>query len=1513
MPLEKGGRADKAGNKYEINWVIYQLLNVIDEKIYSVTLEVIGEDEKGTDLLIVSNEGIKEHQQCKSRNASKDVWEFSDLKVKNVFKNWKTHLDRDSTRCVSLISPVSCLCLVDLNERAKNTSEKAEDFYNYQIKNSSQEFNRFYNSYCFEMGLDHSNYSDVAKSINYLKRSYYRQVSEYEMEEWAKQKINYLFVTTENIVYNSLISLIVSGNILGKEITVTFLNEYFKKEDIAYRTINLETRIYPKISELNEEFDELFFPLQGGYINRKETKICLDFINDEKSIIIHGKAGYGKSGCTQEIITYCKEKHIPYIAIKLDKHVPMRNCEEWGKTLGLPTSIPHSLNVISKNQKAIIILDQLDALRWTQSNSSESITICMELLRQVKYLNYERDEKITVIFVCRTFDLENDNNIDSIFKNKESNKRDVWERVLIENFGNEIVQSVVGEQYIEFPQKLKEILRVPSNLYIWQQLEPSKKNNSCITTSHLIEKWYEQLKRNCKTAGVSEKLLIETNEKIVFSMEKQGRLFVHKSVIKAEESVLDYLKSVGLISINENKVSFVHQSFLDCFISERMLNQFYERVEIKDIIGDKSIQSPGRRYQVQMLLQSILDYSSEDFIEFSLNLLKSCDIRYYIKYLFYEILAQITDPDDNVKQFIIENCNDEMLLNSVIYGRKQYIKILREGGILDTWYGETQFKNRVFNLLNSIQPNYDVEDVIFLSKLAFISDEDDKAIANCFSVDINEDIDDMFVLRMEMYRKHPEFAAEAYINLKAMLKKCEMRTIKLISFWVSAKIENKGKNLYRYEEDLLTSEDDIFIHHFNEVLDELIKYLPEETDIYFSDWSMRLKYKNNLERTVIELIKKANIASIESNPVQFWNRYEKWMGKGYPLFNEIILHGFTFMPSEFSNAIIGYISEDFDSRIFNLTDRADNKLGLAKKVLEKHANTCSNIIFEKLENKIIMYKSPKAAEYYRNRINQNKTKEYQRVYWSFWGDLQYELLQCLLEERLSLRGRDLLKVLKRRFNHFGTVYQNYNGHGGWVKSPVSGKKIGVNKWKEIISNNKLEKSNRRFGKEVEGGFIESSIEMFAQDFRVSASKDPELMIELILKNKMTVKKQFVDSLFSGIASSEKLNLIDYKLLEKLILEFPPDMESWRASYFCDILERKKDTSWSEEIFQILKMIAEKHINPTVDKPNVTNLDDKEMKTCDMIQSNALNCIRGTAARAIGILLWDNKEKYSFFKNTIDLLSKEDNLAVKYASLWALWPVYNIDRDWAAEKIISIFEKDIRLTCFYDTKDMFFLLYPQYRDRVINLIKRCHESEEEEVIKVGGYSIVEMHLRHGEFPEMINNISVMSMLQSESVLQMAVTYLEIDDYNESAKKIIMKFRNEQIDIEQPLSRMFYENYVNLDRDKEFLINIMKSELSNRIVHAFTNYLEKNALSIVDYSEIIFALCEKILSKKSNELRKLWGIEDELSKLIIGLYDETVNSNKSHYKEISNKCMDLWDIMFKKQIGSTRIISKQLMDR
>lgn len=318
MPYEIGGRADKHGNSYEIDCIIYEMLKVLDEKNYSVCIEALGKDEIGTDILVTNSDGQKEHQQCKARNASNEYWDFNDLKLKNIFSAWKIQLNRKDFRRVALVSSMACSFLFDLHDRACNTSGKVEDFYSIQIMKSSKKFQKFYKNFCDEMDLNSDDNNDIFKSIDYLKRIYYKQISEYQLKEMINQYIQFLFSTKVETVYNAFISLIVKEDILGQEITQIILTNYFQKQEIIFRLKDDDKRIIPRIQEINQEYRESFNPLLSGFVHRKVFDDCIKAIANEKSIIISGNAGYGKSACTEAILNYCEEKKIPYIAIKLD-------------------------------------------------------------------------------------------------------------------------------------------------------------------------------------------------------------------------------------------------------------------------------------------------------------------------------------------------------------------------------------------------------------------------------------------------------------------------------------------------------------------------------------------------------------------------------------------------------------------------------------------------------------------------------------------------------------------------------------------------------------------------------------------------------------------------------------------------------------------------------------------------------------------------------------------------------------------------------------------------------------------------------------------------------------------------------------------------------------------------------------------------------------------------------------------------------------------------------------------
>lgn len=1515
MPYEKGGRADKNGNRFEIRWVIYQLLQVLEEKIEYVILEALGDDENGVDIWVGKKNGIREGQQCKGRNGSKEYWDYASIHAKGIFDNWKYHLDRDEANTVSLVSPLAFTSLEDLIERAKSSGKDPHNFYSGQILTSSKKFVTFFGNFCNAMSIDKNIDSELVKCISYLNRIFYRQIPDVSLKETILDKIRYLLIGNEDEIYNLFISWIVEGDILGEEISYSTIYAFLESKKIQLRNLTLDKRILPRINELNMEYEKGFSKIDDTLIKRDEFSLCRRVVDEGESIIIHGRAGRGKSGCTVDIINYCQEKEIPYLAIKLDKRIPKSTAENWGKEIGLPASIAHCIHSISKNKHAVVVLDQLDALRWTQAHSRESLIVCEQIIEQVMKLNTERKHNISIVFVCRTYDLDNDNNIKLLFKESDARVNLIkWNKIQINDLSEEIVRPIIGERYSQITNKLKEVLKIPSNLYIWKQLDPQKNYVECSSTSNLVSEWWNQLTEKCSMSGLDEIELNSIKSEVVSWLEKNGRIYFPLNALNISKSYVDFLASNSFFVIHGNKVSFAHQSILDCFLADELVKRYFQGESVIDLIGSKDKQTPSKRYQTQMFLEILLEYDSCDFLEVGQVIFESDQIRYFVKFVFLEILNQIEILDEDIQRFILEKCEDEIyekhFTRSVFMTKPQYVSLLRKEGILDKWFKDSERKEIVFNLLESISPEYNSEDVLFIKKNAFKSEEDDNRFIRCFPYDLNEGTDELFELRMIFYEKYPK-KAESYINIKNMMKNTEMRAIRILEFFLKNKLNKHGKSIYRYEEEFFDSMSEIIVSSGMEIINLLVPYIPAQKDwmLTFNDWSGRYEHNKGLERTCIQIVKKANANIISSEPSIFWEYYRKFMGQGFYLFNEILLDGFTHLPESYSDLVIEYLIQDFDNNIFVLTDGSENELSLTKRVLVKHAEHCSQDTFRKLENKILKYLPSDAKECYKRRIEYNKEENGMRVYWNFCGDLQKELLEILPTNRITSQTADMINVLNRKFPN-GTRYYRQDGiHSGIVSSPISGKKLSEKQWLEILQNKKIKNRDHL---SWDDDFVDNSIRGFSDSFRGAVSDNPKRLLELVIQHKKGIFVEYIDALFSGIANSEHIEEVPTELLEKMILTFSYDYTSYRANNICDIIRKKSNDVWSSSIIDILVDIAINHRNPEIGQINVTNYEDKEMKSFHMLQSNSINCVRGSAAQAIGRLLWDHKSLFGSFKRAIESLVSDQNPAVKLAALYALWPSYNIDREWATAQILDLYEQDCKFAGFSGTKDMLFYLYDKYRERVLSVIMCCYESEDKDIIRMGSYCLCEMYIRNNEFGDILDNIDAMSEEQSKCILEMANLYFNKDGFNNIVKEIILKFKNSELDLEVPVSSLFYNNRIDLNRDKEFLLEIMDSDMSRRAVHGFVHYLEKESISIIDYKDIIISMSYQII-KKRNIDSNIWGIDDEISKLIISLYDETSGSSLNGMKKIAEECLNLWDLMFENHVGSIRSLSQKIMER
>ena len=1490
MPYESGGRADKLGNKYEFNWIVLKFIDIISEKIDAIKVEAIGEEEVGVDVWVRYSNGITEAQQCKGRNASKDYWTLSDLNSRGILKYWKLHLSRDLTTKVSLVSPLPFTNFSDLIYRAK-TNDNAQSFIDYQV-NTSSEIKNLFDNYVNNLGF--SKEKDIPKIINFLSRTVIRQDPSPENEEFIKDMISQYFIGDAASIKSKFINLILQGEIYGRWLSFQDLEKFIKNEKIEFRNLARDDRIIPRINILNDEYKNSFKTLDSGLKIRKQFDECKKYIQEGKSIIIHGKAGNGKSGLTENIIDWCNKSNILHLDLKLDCYIPEGTAQEWGEKLGFPASISYCLNAFSKEDNTVLILDQLDALRWTARNSKSSLATCLELIREIRNLNSERENKISIIFVCRTYDLENDSGIKALFENKSKDDTESWHKVEVNELLENEVEEILGSKYHSFPNKLKQLLRTPSNLYIWEQINNKEEYYQITSTYNLVDKWWRDLSEKCHDASLIEDNLSDLKEKFVKLFTDTGETVFSKRRLLGNERALRYLTSQGMLTEHSNKVSFVHQSFLDCFVAERMILDYYTNSDVNDILGNKTQQNPTRRYQFQIFLQSLLEESEKDFLNFGTRLIKSDNVRFNFKYVFFEILGSIQEPSKKILNYIAELIQEteyrNHLCQTVISSHQLYVNFLVEEGIFKKWFDENRIL--VINLLSSISPNYTTESIKFI-KLSIANSNNKNEWRSCFFSDYHNDSEEFFKVRLhywKSYLKEPDLLDDFYKNINAY-------TIKIICLFLDKFQDSDNSNRFYSESKEFDEDSHNYIDkNCIQIVKILLPYLKKYSENNSTKYNPTLKERDSLQRYYLHLLNEANKCLVSKHPEIFFEIYSNYMGNGDYLYNEVILDSMYHLPTNYFNTCVEYLLADFDKTLFEKSQGHSSKFFLAKRLISKVSQRCSLEMYNKLEEQIIHYVSPKAKQRLARRIETNKSQNDYRVYWPFWGDLQYRLLSVLPKKRMSKEAIELLKVLERS-NSFSDSF--YDSHCGSVVSPLQGKNISAKSWRNILISPKGETKCRWDSKRKI--LIESSPRELAADFRSTVSKNPKEYVSLFLNlsSNHKINEHYIDGLLGGIVDLEKIPDTVLSDLEFILLNFVNENNWENLYYFFRVIEKHANIEWSEKVLERLNYYLKKTDLDALDKFN-------ENQTMENYLQQSYSTLRGHGIHALTKLIENSPTNISYFKNTIISLANDKTDYIRLNAIFLLYIILDLDKDFARELFRGIFT-DEKMLAHWHSNYILYRLYEDEKEQIQCLLQLAFDSKDILLVKNASCLITEIYLNRGD---MESTVYSGSGFQVEGICQMAINYLKIKNHEDKSKKIVLNYLGKNVtNLEKILPQLFRDDLLDIKEDKDLIFNLLTSEYRDKLYYYFLESLEKQE-SISEYENIIFETVCNIVSK-TNKLKLepyyYRRIEEYLSRLMMQLYDKHMGD------DIADRCLDIIDQMFENEFGSSRTLIEELMNK
>lgn len=1314
MSLEPGGRADKYGNEYENRFLARLLLQVVNQKLKSVIVEPLGEESDSVEFITEFPDGSRGYYQCKSSNGLLQSWSISSLSRLQIIQRSREIIQTHPNAYYYFISPFPYGELDELCKRA-NTNEAVEQFLTFQV--ADQRHKAVFAAFCRELHLDHTKSDEAREAMKLLSRSRYELVPYNEIAlQDLEERISLTFTGDSSVVRVLLEQYANAQGIFGTRIIAHEIVTYLEKKGHLLRGDLNPTQALNRIQELNTTYWPPFAGINGQLMHRTATERIIEAMESNRTVVLCGKAGCGKSGCIQEVINHLKARGTLYLAIKLDRFVPSVSADQFGHDLGLEQSPVHALARLAAGKKCVFIMDQLDALRWTNRHSSTALDVCKEIARQVKAINRHQQGAITLVFIVRQFDLEHDQGLRMLFPADSP----IIERIIIDAFSDMEVRTLIGKEYNALPIKIKRMLLTPSSLYVWTQLQPERRKHNIQSVYSLMTEWWKNIQDACEREGIQNAK--ECKDKIVQYMERNHSQSIIEGMLCDYHRVIQIFRSLGILRSGTEQIEFVHQSFLDFFISQADLDRIFCGENVIALLPPREKQYPYVRYRLLIVLQALLDCNQLLFVDQTKLILESDLVHYYIKCCVFDVIGQLTSPNEQVFALLdkyYERTTWKHYLDRVVFeGHPVFIRHLAEREV--DW-----MEQHNLNLLRSIailNPDFITSQ---LRPYAMNDFDDDKRIFSVLPNNLDDDSEDSFRFRLDLIRNRPELLSEKLFIIDYAIKHSSPRAIIILELFIQNWPSNKWLSPHTIIDSAL---DEYTEKHYKQIVERLFPAICNATQKYNPKWdynSFQSDYDDWIEgsysstpyRSIVKLTKKAMSSMAINHGAAFCSILQSL---AYPISgigHEIIMFSIRALSLDYSDFVLSWLLDNFNLKVFVFSDHTNDYLEDAKKILIKYSPNCSRQLFVDLERRIQDWQDDRNVRIrrFRYRVDNNRNVNHFPDYHPNWGYFQKEMLTCLCPERLSKTSKELLVVMNRN-EWLYTPYYRFgisSGPAKTVVSPIDGhaSRLTDQDWIKIISNPNDRMRGWKLRDENELYYFESSHESFAASLASQAQREPERFAALSLRFPKDCYHGYIRNVIYALARLEgNLSEDSIQLYSKVLLCHCHSNNPSVCSAIVTAIKSHSESHWPDEILSLLSEYAINHPNPAPCEYMLTNSKDPQHRSVQALISNSLNCVRGEALHAIATLINHHPELIVRFSETITKACSDPHESVRYAALSCVIASYSFDKMTSFELMRGLIQRDLRLLIIPGIMHIISDTFEEYKTWYRSVICNAVQSE-----------------------------------------------------------------------------------------------------------------------------------------------------------------------------------------------------------
>lgn len=1249
-----GGEADKFGNRYEGVWTVDAALDVIEGEYVELVVEGIGDEDAGVEFYRTDSHNAREYHSIK-RQHSRGNWTISLL----------TKRDTSNGRSI----------LGDLLQKARlgydgafssgtSATELEELIRHTTVSDSLEELEERLKgnprlSAHFDDRITPICEGDAVMAHALLRRIRVRTKNEPELKNDVERRIRAMFRRGDGLPIDATaVRLLIGdflldrlGTFLTKDLFLSFLSE----RDIKSSRLAGDENVGNRMRVLNEayiqEIDALL--INRTEIEREESIIaCRTLLGGNKSVMLEGQAGGGKSCTVAQIMRKLQNENVPSLVIRLDRLTERDiSAQTIGTNRGLPESPVIALGEFAGDKPSVLCIDQLDALSLISARHQSAWGGCNEMLQEARGYSNMR-----ILFVCRSFDLEHDPHLRDLVADSCQVERIQVGELDTDTVKRAITDAGITGSSLNYGQL--RILSVPLHLYLFLEVAEHGELNFS-SKGDLFDAYW-----NRKSFEVNARLpnqLQDWSQAIATlceAMSIRENLIVPEYFVDECRSTIQAMASEGVVYTQDGYLRFFHETFFDYSFARTFLRSSKDLVQW--LLSDD--QDLFRRSQIRQVLEFLRSREPNKSLYLSTlrGLLENAGIRFHIKKLVLQWLGALSNPTSE-EWTVVESVAGHLdghawqaISNSV-----PWFDILQEIGKWNLWLSTDDNQADLTIRLLSTPNVLSARSATIAELIGARKNESDEwrirmswlvEMGNDFTSPQMQDLVLNLIVDGTLDVAHHKIAMNSdwwSIWYGASAQKPEF-TARVMGAWFDRQVTRAAQ--LGLDDPFDNRQDIVRYSHFSgEVIANCATAAPlqfvRELFPRFAALEERapqavISPPTNLGDPDDQLrtgLADSMISLAKTNPdildsiVDGENYVDsKWM-------SSLLLRAWSANPEFYAERIVQFLLEDPEQRLtieysFSFGD-GDAFLAISRTAVAACSSLCSD---ESLATLVGAIKG----------ISQDWESRARLV-----GRTELALLSALPEARVSDAIRMRIQELRRRFPGVaerGMPAPIKRGQEAqWVGSPIPEEalpRMSDEQWLSAMSRYDEDRSTLR-----QGNFVGGAVELSRDLWRL-ASEEPSRFVALINRMDRTHSHTYFEAILSGLTADENGT------------GHPGTLEQ-----VCAVLRRIRDLqvqtsgvslAWAigaianetlpSDIVEMLCLIAQEDPDP-------------ESDTWQPSFDRGINSARGAATYALSRILFADAAQWATLKPTIERVVEDDALIVRQEAAGALLAILDTHR------------------------------------------------------------------------------------------------------------------------------------------------------------------------------------------------------------------------------------------------------------